>query len=126
MEFERVRKEFFVKEHGDTVGLLSVVEDCPNSRRTIVGQRVYLQDLKVEEAYRRKGYATGLLTYVIDWYEKQGIDEVTIAVDSDNTIAKRLYKKLGFQLLQYGYDCYRNQGYELLIHKKEGSNDKEI
>lgn len=119
MEFERIRKEFFVKDHGETVGMVAVVEDSLSKRRTIPGKRIYLQDLKIKEAYRRKGYATRLLQYVMEWYEKKGIYEVTIAVDSENTIAKSLYKKLGFELLQYGYDCYRNQGYELLIHKKK-------
>ena len=119
MEIERIRKEFFIKDAGETIGMVGVVEDGRSTRRTIPGKRVYLQDLKIKETFRRKGYATKLLEYVIKSYEEQGIYEITIAVDSKNEPAKKLYEKLGFSLLQRGFDCYRNRGYELLIHRKE-------
>ena len=105
MEIERVRKEFFIKDAGETIGMVGVVEDDRSTRRTIPGRRVYLQDLKIKEAFRRKGYATKLLEYVIKSYEEQGIYEITIAVDSKNEPAKKLYEKLGFSVPDLAEFC---------------------
>ena len=58
----------------------------------------YLIDgLYVEEEYRNQKIATKLLEYSLSILSEKKISFVDINVLSKNTIAKKLYKKIGFQ-----------------------------
>jgi len=65
---------------------------------TIPGQRVYMEALRVLEAYQRQGHAQHLLTEVIKKVKAQGYLEITIGVEDDNENAKHIYTKFGFTL----------------------------
>lgn len=61
-------------------------------------QQGYLIDgLYVEEKYRNQRIATKLLEYSLSILSKKKISFVDINVLSKNTIAKKLYKKVGFE-----------------------------
>jgi ribosomal protein S18 acetylase RimI-like enzyme len=53
--------------------------------------------LAVEEQYRRRGIATLLLNRLFVVFRKRGIDTVTLSVPADESGAKELYDKLGFE-----------------------------
>lgn len=58
----------------------------------------YLTDgLYVEEEYRNQKIATKLLEYSLNVLSEKKISFVDINVLSKNTIAKKLYKKIGFE-----------------------------
>jgi len=57
--------------------------------------------LAVEEQYRRKGIATLLLNRLFEVFKERGIDTVTLSVPADESGAKELYHKLGFETRGY-------------------------
>ncbi|MDO5520083.1 MAG: GNAT family N-acetyltransferase [bacterium] len=102
---------------GQTVGSLRVVEDGNNRSRVVRGERVYIQNFSVHKSYRRRGYGRELLTFVLEWYQKQGILEVTLAVESRNEIARELYQKMEFERIRECKDARQNIKYDLMLHK---------
>jgi ribosomal protein S18 acetylase RimI-like enzyme len=67
-------------------------------RATKVGS---VEVLAVEEQYRRRGIATLLLNRLLVVFRKRGIDTVTLSVPADESGAKELYDKLGFETRGY-------------------------
>ncbi|MDO5291449.1 MAG: GNAT family N-acetyltransferase [bacterium] len=108
---------FVAVVNGETVGSLRVIEDGANRNRVVKGERVYIQNFSVHKSFRRRGYGSELLAFVLEWYQRQGILEVTLAVESQNDIAKALYEKMEFQQIRECKDSRQNITYELLLHK---------
>ena len=63
-------------------------------RATRVGS---VEVLAVEKQYRRRGIATLLLNRLFVVFRERGIDTVTLSVPADESGAKELYDKLGFE-----------------------------
>ena len=63
-------------------------------RATKVGS---VEVLAVKEQYRRRGIATLLLNRLFEVFRERGIDTVTLSVPADESGAKELYDKLGFE-----------------------------
>lgn len=62
------------------------------------GFSVTIEEIYIEEAYRSKGLATEFF----HWLKSQpGIMRLRIEVEDDNDGAKRLYERMGFELLPY-------------------------
>ena len=62
------------------------------------GVSVTIEEIYIDEAYRSKGLATEFFEYL------KSIDEIArlrIEVEDDNQGAKRLYERMGFNLLPY-------------------------
>lgn len=57
----------------------------------------YIDSLGVHPAYRGKGTGTGLLQFLIEEYVQRQKQTAGLLVEEENTNAKRLYLKLGFQ-----------------------------
>jgi ribosomal protein S18 acetylase RimI-like enzyme len=57
--------------------------------------------LAVEEEHRRKGIATMLLDRLFVVFRERGVDTVTLSVPADQSGAKELYDKLGFETRGY-------------------------
>ena len=61
-----------------------------------------IDDVKTEEKFKNKGYATRLFKEVIAEAKKSNVDSIELIVNRDNKIAKNLYKKVGFlSVLKY-------------------------
>lgn len=56
-----------------------------------------VDNLKVDKNHRRHGIGTTLMKEAIKIAKKRRVDSIELVVNSDNTIAKRLYKKVGFK-----------------------------
>lgn len=55
-----------------------------------------IDNVKVDKNHRRKGVGTTLMKEAIIIAKKRKVDSIELVVNSDNTVAKRLYKKNGF------------------------------
>ena len=62
-----------------------------------------IDSFQVKEEFRKKGYGTKLLNKVIDLARELKVDSVELVVNKDNKIAKRLYKKVGFEKTNKDY-----------------------
>lgn len=61
---------------------------------------LYLYGLKVNDAFKGKGYSKKLMNKIKEIGKNNGYDYITLIVDCDNMVAQNLYKKLGYQLHQ--------------------------
>ena len=86
---------FVAEDHGVVVGMAT----C--SRRIITGWNgpvIFLQDLFVEAAHRRRGIARALTARVAAYARELGSPIVELTVRADNP-AQSFYRQNGFQLL---------------------------
>ena len=67
-------------------------------RATKVGS---VEVLAVDEQYRRRGIARSLLNRLFVVFRERGIGTVTLSVPADESGAKELYDKLGFETRGY-------------------------
>ena len=80
---------------GDTVAGFITIQ--PASRRS--GGGVYIVNLNVAKAYRRRGIAQKLMRSACGAYKKSHRGSfVILDVEKTNTAARSLYEKLGFRL----------------------------
>ena len=56
-----------------------------------------IEDLFIAKEWRNKGIGKQLMKRCVAAMKKRGIKSISLTVDRKNTIAKRLYKKLGFR-----------------------------
>ena len=60
------------------------------------GPIVFISDFYILPAHRGKGYAKAALAALEEMFAKTGHSEVRLRVASDNDIAQRLYRSVGF------------------------------
>ena len=65
---------------------------------------LYIDDLCVDEAYRRKHIGSNLLNYVTDFAKKMKFHNVTLNVWALNEDAYRFYEKNGMHVQKYGME----------------------
>ncbi|MFC4735262.1 GNAT family N-acetyltransferase [Bacillus daqingensis] len=70
---------------------------------------VYIYDLAVDAAYRRRKIATKLLQYVVEEAKQLGASAVFIQADEGDAPAVALYDKLGEREVAYHYDIFVKQ-----------------
>ena len=77
---------------GKTVGMLwfAAVE-------REAGPRAFLYDIRIEEAYRRRGYGTQVLEALEPKVRKLGLSRITLHVFGHNLPARAMYAKLGYE-----------------------------
>ncbi|MBQ1897537.1 MAG: GNAT family N-acetyltransferase, partial [Ruminococcus sp.] len=61
---------------------------------------LYIDDLCVDEQYRRRHIGKKLYDYVLDTARENGCDSVTLNVWSVNPSAEQFYRKMGMQPLK--------------------------
>jgi len=72
-------------------------------------RRLYISNLEVMEAHRRRGLARWLVGEVARWWAKAGQGEVWLTVFEDNAPARDLYELLGFVTVRNLYVVHRRQ-----------------
>lgn len=66
-------------------------------------------NVRIFDEFRRKGYATLMLSRIIKKY-KRDVLPLVLYVAKDNDIAMHLYKKLGFEIIgEYGSNAWAMQ-----------------
>jgi RimJ/RimL family protein N-acetyltransferase len=79
---------------GDKVGMLwFAVEERE------AGPRAFLYDLRIEEAYRRRGYGTQALRALETKVKELGLTRITLHVFGHNHPARAMYEKLGYDVV---------------------------
>ena len=75
--------------------LMSVIEVLSSFDREVA----YVYGVSTVPKFERNGYARILLEYVMKNLKEIGIKKIELTVDMDNFIAKRIYEKLGFEIV---------------------------
>jgi len=60
-------------------------------------QRAFLYDIRIEEAYRRRGYGTQALEALEAKVRELGVTRITLHVFGHNHPARAMYAKLGYE-----------------------------
>lgn len=66
------------------------------------GMRSELENMFVDENFRRSGVGTALIEHFVEWSRQQGADEVYVSAYFDNQRAISFYKSAGFE--SYSHD----------------------
>lgn len=76
-----------IKKDAETMGyiiLYSVVDEA------------HILNIAIHPGFRVKGYASSLMQYVLDYFEKKGVHEFFLEVREGNVAAITLYQRFGF------------------------------
>lgn len=61
------------------------------------GEKVWIEDVIVDNAARGKGIGEKLMLYALDYIRKKGIKKIDLTSVPERIAANRLYQKLGFE-----------------------------
>ena len=76
--------------------VITEIDECPSCFER--PDRLTISDIYVRESARGTGLAQRLVEQSITWAREIGCDELTLAVDVENTRAIAFYEKLGFEV----------------------------
>lgn len=91
---------YYIEDNNNYFG--RIIVDYDNrylDTETIKNVRVCLSYLFIYPEYRRNGYASKLIDYVLNDLLEQGYTEYTVGVEPENIPALELYKRKGFTSL---------------------------
>ncbi|MEM1309083.1 MAG: GNAT family N-acetyltransferase [Cyanobacteria bacterium P01_D01_bin.71] len=80
------------------VGTVEITQRPPNLWTFQRSRQIYLSNLAVKASHRRQGVARRLLQAAEKQALSWGFQELSLHVMTDNTRARQLYQKLGYQL----------------------------
>ena len=72
---------------------------------------------------RRVGLAKNLILYLINIAEKQSINSIHLEVMSDNHVAVKIYRELGFQTIGKRKDKWRGVEYDSIMMRRDFDGD---
>lgn len=75
------------------------LDGTPLPEREADNGDLYIESIAVFEAYRGRGIASQLMTYIFDKARVTGYKQVSLNCEVDNEGAMKLYEKLGFKPL---------------------------
>lgn len=78
------------------------------------GRIGWLYNVYVAPEYRQHGLGTALIKHSLQYYKSKRINDVYLCVIEENTAARRLYQKCGFQSFDSVVDSGHNQMYLIL------------
>jgi len=87
----RAHAQFALLDGEDLVGLIGA------QRQTV--ETVYLYSLWLEPQVRGRGLGHDLVSAAVEWARVQGARVVTLRVESGNTAARGIYRRLGFDVV---------------------------
>ncbi len=80
-----------------------------------VADEAHILNLAVHKDLRRKGMASRLMQYAMDYWKRDGVKNVFLEVRQSNIAAQELYKKTGFNVILRRAKYYRNPLEDALI-----------
>jgi ribosomal protein S18 acetylase RimI-like enzyme len=89
--------QFYFHEHGQTVGYATVV---PVSRLTDspTEDTLFMKGIAVSPQCQRRGIGYLIMRTVWDHYHKHGINRILLNTGSQNFVAQKFYRNIGFEL----------------------------
>ena len=64
---------------------------------SIIYDRMELDNIKVEDEYRKQGIGTKMMAHLVSLAIEYRVENITLEVRVSNEIARNLYKKFGFR-----------------------------
>ena len=120
LEYPRTASQVF--EDGQNPGQMILVASMAGRPvgyvrlSTIIAPRTaWVQDLAVNEAFRRKGIGAALLLAALDWALEQSCRRMVVEAQSKNYPAIKLVRKLGFEFAGFQNQYYSNQDIALFF-----------
>lgn len=92
---ERPRPEqfvFVVEADGEAVGDLWFAE-----RMTGLGRCLWIYDVRIDEAYRGRGYGRAAMLLAEEEARRRGHNRISLNVFGGNDVARNLYRSLGYE-----------------------------
>ena len=80
----------------------------------------------VNEKFRKKGFGTYLLSYLIKKCEKLNLKTLLLEVSQSNVIAERFYNRFDFSTVGIRKNYYKDGSHALLKEKKLTTNNVKI
>ena len=71
---------------------------------------------------RRKGFASGLMTEILEWCKKNGISQIFLEVRESNSAARNYYKKFDFIENGFRKNYYKNPSENAVLMSKKLSD----
>lgn len=95
------------------------ISDGNNIISYVIVQRLYevldIINVFTEEKYRKHGYATKILEYILT---ETDAHKIMLEVNENNIVAINLYKRLGFKIINTRKDYYKD-GNALIMEAKK-------
>lgn len=86
---------FFLLADQEIAGMLTVgIYHSPT------GGKAWIEDVVMDEKYRRQGFSKQLVTHAVRFVKKQGIPLIMLTSNPTRIAANKLYQKLGFEQKQ--------------------------
>jgi len=83
---------FVVEADGEAVGEFWFAE-----RSTGLGRCLWIYDIRIDEAYRGRGYGRAAMLFAETEARRRGYSRIGLNVFGDNDIARSLYQSLGYE-----------------------------
>lgn len=80
--------------------------------------RIEIDYILINEAYRKKGFAKKMLDFLISMYYNSGTTNITLEVSEKNIAAVKLYKSVGFETVAVRANYYGNGENGLLMMRR--------
>ena len=105
--------EFLDIVHSDNSHLFVIQDDSATSvgmlstgiYRTPTGNKAWIEDVVIDDAYRGRGFGKKIVEYAIDFLRELNVDTVSLTTNSSRVVANQLYQKLGF--VRYETNVYK-------------------
>jgi len=95
------QKVWFIENNGRVVGGIRIDTKSGATGLDVIGPNVVVGDLSIESSERKKGYGRELMLSFENWVLHQADlpKTISLAVETDNEPAIRLYESLGYRFL---------------------------
>ncbi|MBB1534791.1 N-acetyltransferase [Leptotrichia sp.] len=100
-----------IQDENQNEKIVSVVEVLSSFNR----DKAYIYGVFTVPEFQGKKYATKLLKFVLENLEKLGIKNIELTVEVDNERAQRLYRNLGFEVVEELENEYRDNSRRYLM-----------
>lgn len=101
------------EKDGAVMGFVSVFMEDTGEKAHRVAQRYgTLENIYVQEEYRRKGVGTALFQSAWDWAKAGGAASMHLMTLAENTRAKTFYESMGMRFLQHVYILENDMGWK--------------
>jgi len=92
MSLGSMRRQAYTPSSTTPVGVIV----CKQSMHRDASNRGYIAMLSVDRSFRKRGIASTLVQHSLDAMKENGVEEVVLETEFDNSAALSLYESLGF------------------------------
>lgn len=95
--------KIFVIEINNKIIGYTIIDEFYDIDDTMKKKTIYIDQICIDEKYRRKGFATILLNYVKKEAKKNGYESMCLSVNQENESAINFYEKYGMKVKSINY-----------------------